>query len=130
MPPTTITNNRATDSYVNSAIAYVSGSTLFGQSTWNSMVEQMKSDQAANIAAYDAPEAVKAGYNATYSTQVDTLFPTQIGPIELLFALSFGGVQVQAALQHPCREVASKLALQTHSTHPRSTRHTSPTRST
>ena len=52
---------------------------------------------------------MKAGYNATYSTQVGSLFPTQIGPIELLFALSFGGVQVQAALQHPLSRGSIKI---------------------
>ncbi|SPO24020.1 related to Glucose oxidase [Ustilago trichophora] len=109
MPPTTVTGNRATDSYVNSAIAYVSGSNIFGQSTWNNLVAQMKSDQAANIAAYDAPASVKAGYNATYTAQVDKFFPSQIGPIELLFALSFGGVQVQAALQHPLSRGSIKI---------------------
>lgn len=109
MPPTQVTGNAATDSYVNSAIAYVSGSTIFGQSEWDSMVSQMRSDQASAIAALDAPDTVKAGYNATYSTQIDKLFPSQIGPIELLFALSFGGVQVQAALQHPLSRGSIKI---------------------
>lgn len=101
MPPTSVTGNRATDSYVNSAIAYVSGSTIFGQQEWSSMVEQMRTDRDGAVSAYDAPAAVRAGYNATYTAQVERLFPSSIGPIELLFALSFGGVQVQAALQHP-----------------------------
>ncbi|ETS65339.1 hypothetical protein PaG_00071 [Moesziomyces aphidis] len=101
MPPTRITGDAATDSYVNSAIAYVRGSTLFSEQQWSSLIDQMRQNRAASVEAYDAPAAVKAGYNATYTTQVETLFPTSIGPIELLFALSFGGVQVQAALQHP-----------------------------
>ncbi|KAJ9474364.1 Choline dehydrogenase [Pseudozyma hubeiensis] len=101
MPPTTVTGNRGTDSYVNSAIAYVSGSTIFGQDQWSSLIEEMQSNRDASVEAYDAPAAVKAGYNATYAAQVEKFFPTEIGPIELLFALSFGGVQVQAALQHP-----------------------------
>lgn len=109
MPPTTVTGNRATDSYVNSAIAYVSGSTIFGDTEWTSMIAQMRTDRDANVAAYDAPAAVKAGYNATYTAQIDRLFPSQIGPIELLFALSFGGVQVQAALQHPLSRGSIKV---------------------
>ncbi|EST09215.1 Glucose-methanol-choline oxidoreductase, N-terminal [Kalmanozyma brasiliensis GHG001] len=109
MPPTTVTGNRATDSYVNSAIAYVSGSTIFGDTTWSSLISQMRTDRDANVAAYDAPAAVKAGYNATYTAQVDRFFPSQIGPIELLFALSFGGVQVQAALQHPLSRGSIKV---------------------
>lgn len=109
MPPTTVTGNRATDSYVNSAIAYVSGSTIFGKTEWSKMLATMETERDANIAAYSAPDAVKAGYNATYSTQVGSLFPTQIGPIELLFALSFGGVQVQAALQHPLSRGSIKI---------------------
>ncbi|SJX65011.1 related to Glucose oxidase [Sporisorium reilianum f. sp. reilianum] len=101
MPPTSVTGNKATDSYVNSAIAYISGSNIFGEQEWTSMIDQMRADRDANLGAYDAPAAVKAGYNATYTVQVEKLFPSQLGPVELLFALSFGGVQVQAALQHP-----------------------------
>ncbi|TKY85547.1 hypothetical protein EX895_005709 [Sporisorium graminicola] len=109
MPPTSVTGNKATDSYVNSAIAYVSGSNIFGDQEWASMINQIRADRDANVAAYDAPAAVKAGYNATYTTQVDKFFPSQIGPIELLFALSFGGVQVQAALQHPLSRGSIKI---------------------
>lgn len=109
MPPTRVTGDRSTDSYVNSAIAYVSGSTIFGESEWSSMIAQMRSDRDANVNAYNAPAAVKAGYNATYTAQVDKFFPTNIGPIELLFALSFGGVQVQAALQHPLSRGSIKI---------------------
>lgn len=114
MPPTRVTGNAVTDSYVNSAIAYVSGETIFGQSEWNSMLTQMRGDREANVNAYDAPEPVKLGYNATYAAQVEQVFPTQIGPIELLFALSFGGVQVQAALQHPL----SRGSIRINSTNP------------
>lgn len=110
MPPTRVTGDAATDSYVNSAIAYVNGSTLFSPSEWTNLIEQMKGEQASNVAAYDAPTAVKAGYNATLTTQINSLFPTSIGPIELLFALSFGGVQVQAALQHPLSRGSIKIS--------------------
>ncbi|CDU25119.1 related to Glucose oxidase [Sporisorium scitamineum] len=110
MPPTSVTGNKATDSYVNSAIAYVSGSNIFGEQEWTSMINQMRADRDANVAAYDAPAAVKAGYNATYTAQVEKFFPSQIGPIELLFALSFGGVQVQAALQHPLSRGSIKIS--------------------
>lgn len=109
MPPTTVTGNKAVDSYVNSAIAYVSGSNIFGQQEWTSMVDQMRSSRQASVEAYDAPAAVKLGYNATYAAQVDKIFPSDLGPIELLFALSFGGVQVQAALQHPLSRGSIKI---------------------
>ncbi|SNX86469.1 related to Glucose oxidase [Melanopsichium pennsylvanicum] len=109
MPPTKITGNQATDSYVNSAIAYVNGSIMFGEQEWSKMMEQMKADQQASIDAYTAPDSVKAGYNATYTAQVNEIFPSQIGPIELLFALSFGGIQVQAALQHPLSRGSIKI---------------------
>ncbi|SOV07917.1 related to Glucose oxidase [Ustilago sp. UG-2017a] len=101
MPPTRVTGDAVTDSYVNSAIAYVPPSTLFNQSEWNSIIDQIRSAREASIEAYNAPSVVKAGYNATYTAQVEQFFPSPIGPIELLFALSFGGMQVQAALQHP-----------------------------
>ncbi|KAJ1025911.1 hypothetical protein NDA16_002537 [Ustilago loliicola] len=109
MPPTRVTGDAATDSYVNSAIAYVSGAIIFGRSEWESIISEMRRDREVNVAACDAPAAVKAGYNATYIAQVDQFFPTQIGPIELLFALSFGGLQVQAALQHPLSRGSIKI---------------------
>ncbi|KAJ1595399.1 hypothetical protein NDA14_004162 [Ustilago hordei] len=101
MPPTKLTGDAITDSYVNSAIAYVPPSTLFNQSEWKSIIDQIRSLREESIQAYHAPSVVKAGYKATYTAQVEQFFPKHIGPIELLFALSFGTMQVQAALQHP-----------------------------
>ncbi|KAJ1023366.1 hypothetical protein NDA18_004890 [Ustilago nuda] len=101
MPPTKLTGDAHTDSYVNSAIAYLPPSTLFNQSQWKSIIDQIRSLREQSIQAYHAPSVVKAGYKATYTAQVEQFFPKHIGLIELLLALSFGTMQVQAALQHP-----------------------------
>ncbi|PWY99221.1 alcohol oxidase [Testicularia cyperi] len=111
MPPASVTGNAETDSYVNSAIAYVSGATIFGNE-WNTIVSDMRSNLSAAVDAYNAPASVKEGYRQTYTSQIDKIFPTDIGPIELLFALSFGGIQVQAALQHPLSRGSIKITSQ------------------
>ncbi|KAN0059670.1 hypothetical protein ACQY0O_008242 [Thecaphora frezii] len=98
--PQKVTNNALTDSYVNSAIAYVSASTLFGDNQTD-VLDAMKSAQQATVAALDAPDTVKQGYNLTYGVQVNDITSSDVGVIELLFAISFGGLQVQAALQRP-----------------------------
>ncbi|EPQ29695.1 uncharacterized protein PFL1_02915 [Pseudozyma flocculosa PF-1] len=100
IPPQRVTNDPVTDSYVNSAIAYVGANTLYGDYR-ATLVAEMRQERAATVAALDAPEAVKRGYDLTYGVQVDDIFTSDVGPIELLCAISFGGLSVQAALQQP-----------------------------
>lgn len=106
--PNRVTGDAVTDSYVNSAIAYVSSSTLLGDYA-EELHQQLRDQQAETVAALNAPDAVKSGYNLTYSTQVNDIFSTDIGPVELLFAISFGSIQVQAALQHPLSRGSIKI---------------------
>ena len=103
-PQTVVSGNAIEDSHVNSAIAYVSLETLLGSPTEaETFRASLRSSLDAAVDALDAPAAVKAGYRATYTAQVDQLFSagSGAGPIELLFANTFGQIQVQAALQHP-----------------------------
>ncbi|PWN49433.1 alcohol oxidase [Violaceomyces palustris] len=100
MAPARLTGDAETDSYVNSAISYVNLTTLFGNYS-QTLISNVRDNMSSAVNGLSAPSSVKAGYNATYSAQVNDIFNSPIGPIELLFAMSFGSVQVQAALQHP-----------------------------
>ncbi len=99
-PAASLTGNAQEDSFVNSAIAYVGMQTLWGDYA-NTVAQQLKDEVDQAVDAYDAPAAVKAGYRQTYTKQVNDIFNSGVGPIELLFANSFGNIQVQCALQHP-----------------------------
>ena len=99
VPPQSITGDSLTDSYVNSAVAYVNGSNVM-KDQWNTFLTNVKNNQTNAVNAYDAPDAVKQGYALTYQTTVD-IMEKLVGTIELIFSLTFSKVQVQSALQHP-----------------------------
>lgn len=100
MPPTTVTGDAQLDSFVNSATAYVNTSTLFGDDA-QAILQRLQSKLPSMIQSANVRDEVKRAYNATMSTQVNEVFNSAVGPIELLFALTFGQIQIQIALQHP-----------------------------
>lgn len=100
MPSASVTGNARTDSFVNSAISYVNVSTLFGDYA-NTLLDELRANLTQVVNTAPVRDEVKQAYNLTYSAQVNDVFASPIGPIEILFALTFGQVQVQVALQHP-----------------------------
>ncbi|KDN43206.1 GMC oxidoreductase [Tilletiaria anomala UBC 951] len=111
-PGTNISGNAVMDSYVNSAIAYVNLESLFGGSAGaNAVRAQIANGVDDAVNSYNAPDAVKAGYRATYNAQAGHVFKegSKTGPIELLFANTFGNIQVQTALQHPLSRGSVKI---------------------
>ncbi|WFD03090.1 hypothetical protein MOBT1_001779 [Malassezia obtusa] len=100
LPPAKLTNDARVDSFVNSATSYTNTSTLLGNLT-NQVLDAARKNASKAVQAYNAPDAVKKGYNLTYTTTANDVYGTPIGAMELLFAMTFGQIQVQAALQHP-----------------------------
>ena len=107
-PAAQLTGNAQQDSFVNSAIAYAGMQTLWGDYA-NNVSKQLQDSVDQAVGTYDAPQSVKDGYRATYTKQVNDIFNSGVGPIELLFANSFGNIQVQCALQHPLSRGSVKI---------------------
>ncbi|EJU03853.1 GMC oxidoreductase [Dacryopinax primogenitus] len=94
-------------SFINSAIAYPNITDLLGDyaTTYQSDLLNNLTWAAANLVPSTDPTII-AGYKAIYQSQANTILPSQVGQVELLFGLtgtSFGTntFSVQAALQHP-----------------------------
>jgi choline dehydrogenase len=100
IPQTSITGDRQEDSFVNSAISYVNMKTLLGDYS-ETLISNARDNLTAVINSAAVSDAVKKAYNVTYTTQVEDVFTSDIGPVELLFALTYGQVMVQVALQQP-----------------------------
>jgi len=98
MPPQKLTGNAKQDSFTNSAVAYLPGSAIM-KDQWNAYINAVKNNQTNAVNAYDAPAPVKSGYALTYSTALN-LLQKQVPAMEILFALTFGKIQVQHAIQH------------------------------
>ncbi|KAJ9633557.1 hypothetical protein H2204_006940 [Knufia peltigerae] len=93
--------NAAFLSYVNSAVAYINATNIFGagaEDLKNTILSQL--DSAAAAAGTD--ETVVAGYKAIYETTVNKIFSSPIGQIELLIGNNLNGtINIGASLQHP-----------------------------
>ncbi|KAK0566696.1 hypothetical protein OC844_000602 [Tilletia horrida] len=102
LAPVGVTGNAKQDSYVNAAISYVNITMLFnGQANADNFLSQLRANISQFVDAYNAPDEVKAGYQQTLTAEIDNIFNSPLGLVELLFAMGFGGVAVQGALQHP-----------------------------
>ena len=98
--PGKLTGDAKIDSYTNSAVSYVNTTTLFN-GEYHKVIDDVKKNLTNVFNNMNVPDAVKQGYNLTYTTQIDEVFQSKVGPLEILFAMTFGKIQVQAALQHP-----------------------------
>ncbi|KAK4051869.1 hypothetical protein OIV83_002574 [Microbotryomycetes sp. JL201] len=94
----------------NHAVAYVNLSTLMGEDGASALIADIKSVQSDQVAAYSTNEAVRRGFNATYTAEVDDVYPTAIGQAEILLSNTGGYgaygnetkvINIQAAIQHP-----------------------------
>ncbi|KAK7903764.1 hypothetical protein LTR67_001784 [Exophiala xenobiotica] len=95
------TTDSAFLSYVNSAVAYVNASNIFGAGMTDlktSILNQL--DTYAASAGTD--ETVVAGYKAIYNTTINTFFSSPIPQVELLIGNNLNGtINIGAAIQHP-----------------------------
>ncbi|KAK4935355.1 hypothetical protein LTR10_023585 [Elasticomyces elasticus] len=95
------TTNAAFLSYVNSAVAYVNATNMFGTalgSLQSSIIGEI--DTYAASAGTDA--TVIAGYKAIYNTTVNTILTSPIGQVEMLIGNNLNGtINIGASLQHP-----------------------------
>ncbi|KAF4122824.1 choline dehydrogenase, partial [Geosmithia morbida] len=89
-------------SYINSAIAYVNSTFMYGDD-----VDSFSSDALSNRDKYKPDSAyednVVAGYQAIFNTTASTIWKSPIGQVELLLMNSdaWGKIGITAALQHP-----------------------------
>lgn len=100
-PPAKITGDAVTDSFVQSAIAYINLTTLVGAAEAGAVLSDARAEVSAAISAAGVPDAVKQAWNATSSSQVDNVYDSPVGLVEILLADIFGTVNIQVALQQP-----------------------------
>lgn len=108
LAPAKLTGKADVDSYTNSAVSYVNASKLFS-GNYDKVIDDVKKNLTNVLNKMDVPEPVKKGYNLTYTTQINDIFQSKVGPLEILFAMTFGKIQVQAALQHPMSRGSIKI---------------------
>ncbi|KZT59087.1 GMC oxidoreductase [Calocera cornea HHB12733] len=101
------TGSSAFLSFINSAIAYPNITDLLGDyaPTFQSDINANLSWASSTLVPSTDPTVIK-GYQATYNALANTIMPSQVGQVELLFSLtgtSFGAntIAIQAAIQHP-----------------------------
>jgi choline dehydrogenase len=86
--------------------------TLFGADDAATFIAQLKANQTAQVKAYSAystDSTVLAGYNASYNSEVNDIYPSPVGQAEFLMSNTgaYGAwkdtkaVAIQFALQHP-----------------------------
>lgn len=103
-PPAQITGDPVTDSFVQSAIAYINLTTLVGGAdTASALLDTLRSNvtSAINSAPPGVSDAVKEAWRVTYTSQVDKIYDSPVGLVEILLADIFGTVNMQIALQQP-----------------------------
>ncbi|GAA5911812.1 hypothetical protein JCM6882_003365 [Rhodosporidiobolus microsporus] len=102
----------------NDAVAYINLTTLFGgEEAARQFIDELSANKSAQVNAYSSNEAVRAGYDATYSAELRDIFPSAVGQAEILLANTgtYGGypglvtTQIQAAIQHPLSRGSVKI---------------------
>jgi choline dehydrogenase-like flavoprotein len=92
------------NSFVNSGVAYINGSLLFGGddsfATFQASITSAAASSAASLVPSQYSEVVE-GYKAIYQTTSQTIYPST-ALVEILLSLNVAGqIAVQAALQQP-----------------------------
>lgn len=100
-PPAKITGDAVTDSFVQSAIAYINMTTLIGGPESGTLLETLRANVSSAINSAAVPDAAKQAWNATYTSQVDNIYDSPVGVVEILLADIYGTVNMQVALQQP-----------------------------
>lgn len=97
--PTSLSGNARKDSYVNSATSYTSLGRLVKDQ--DKIVRRVKNSIDRVVQHSNAPPAVKRGLRRTLEIQANNLYGQKDSPVEILFNVMFGNINIQAALQHP-----------------------------
>lgn len=100
-PPAKITGDVVTDSFVQSAIAYINLTTLVGAAEAGALLDSARADVSAAISSAPISDAVKQAWTLTYTSQVNNIYDSPVGLVEILLADIFGTVNIQVALQQP-----------------------------
>ncbi|KAH8787893.1 mala s 12 allergen precursor [Diaporthe sp. PMI_573] len=100
-PPARITGDAVTDSFVQSAIAYINLTTLVGGDQAGPLLNTLRTNVTNAINSAAVPDAVKQAWNVTYTSQVNNIYDSPVGLVEILLADIFGTVNMQIALQQP-----------------------------
>jgi choline dehydrogenase len=102
-PPAKITGDPVTDSFVQSAVAYINLTTLLGgdQAASTKLLDTLRANVTSAINSAAVPDAVKQAWNVTYTSQVNNIYDSPVGLVEILLADIFGTVNMQIALQQP-----------------------------
>lgn len=94
-----LTGNKRQDSFVNSAISYTSLDKLVNNP--DEFVQRIRNTIDHVVDSSNAPGPVKKGLRHTLNRQADTVYGSRGAPVEILFNVMFGNINIQAALQHP-----------------------------
>ncbi|KAK7703253.1 hypothetical protein SLS64_009230 [Diaporthe eres] len=100
-PPAKITGDVVTDSFVQSAIAYINLTTLVGAAEAGALLDSARTSVSAAISSAPITDAAKQAWSTTYTSQVDNIYDSPVGLVEILLADIFGTVNIQVALQQP-----------------------------
>lgn len=91
-------------SFVNSGVAYVNSTTLFGTGGMTAIQKAIEEDMIAfsnTIGTGSNETQVLQGFRTIYSTIADKIFPSEAPLVELLYSINVPGqIAVQAAIQH------------------------------
>ncbi|WFC99585.1 hypothetical protein MYAM1_002330 [Malassezia yamatoensis] len=107
VPQSVITGDAKTDSYVNTAVSYVSLNSLFKDP--DSMIQRIRNGIDTIVNNADVPSEVKAGQRKTYDAIANKIFGSDVAPVEILGNVMFGSINIQAALQHPLSRGSVKI---------------------
>lgn len=97
--PTSVSGDPRRDSYVNSAVSYVTLKNLYGNT--DDILGRIQR-RAKNITkGKNLPSSVKQGQDKVYDIIANKIYPSSVSPIEILGNVMFGSISIQAAIQHP-----------------------------
>ena len=97
--PTSVTGNARKDSYVNSAVSYVSMDSLFNNK--DSIISQIQDRANSIVNNHNVADSVKKGQRKAYKAIANRIYTSNVSPVEILGNVMFGSISIQAALQHP-----------------------------
>ncbi|ROW00006.1 hypothetical protein VPNG_08335 [Cytospora leucostoma] len=99
-PPSEVTGTATTDSWVQSAIAYINLTSLVGTDS-ETILANLRNNISTAADSYSVPDTVKDGYIASYTSQINKIYDSAVGLVEILFADIYGSINIQVALQQP-----------------------------
>ena len=94
----------------NNNIAYVNLSTILGgDDAATTFIDELRANMSDYMASYSTDSTIQAGYQATYEREIDDIYPSAVGQVEILMVNTgvYGAygdgnyIGVQAAIQHP-----------------------------